>query len=166
MLLLLGLCVLRLDLVQSDLQIIIDNIDVEVDEEYFGDCEAQACENDEMIAEFSLDCKLIKTLPIDGTMKAILLGMVNGEPTEPTGIDMEMSMCQLVNDTIIGGPLFNAMKVEPKCPLEPTALQVECYNPPMDNFPDFFPPGEYKFTFDLTHDDAHLFLFEVYLTLY
>lgn len=45
--------------------------------------------------------------------------MSNGEPTDPTGVDIELSSCQMINDTMIMGPILKAMKMSLKCPIEP-----------------------------------------------
>lgn len=45
--------------------------------------------------------------------------MSNGEPTDPTGVDIEMTSCQMINDTMIMGPILKAMGISAKCPIEP-----------------------------------------------
>lgn len=45
--------------------------------------------------------------------------MINGEPTDPTGVDMEMDSCQMINDTMLMGPLLKAMNISATCPIQP-----------------------------------------------
>lgn len=45
--------------------------------------------------------------------------MINGEPTDPTGVDIEMNTCQIINDTIVMGPIIKAMNMSTTCPIQP-----------------------------------------------
>ncbi|XP_046821591.1 uncharacterized protein LOC124425370 [Vespa crabro] len=166
LLLLIGLCTLRSVLGQSDLQIIIDNIDLKVNEEYIQSCKVEPCETSDMVPTLTIDCQFIKEVPEEAILHLVLYGMNNGEPTDPTGIDIEMSSCQMVNDTIIMGPILKAMKMSSKCPLPPTHMLLDCFVLPMDEFPDYFPSGEYIFNIVLYHKIVNLFVMDVYLTLY
>ncbi|XP_014611661.1 PREDICTED: uncharacterized protein LOC106790916 [Polistes canadensis] len=166
LLLLIGLCTLRSGLAQSDLQIIIDSIDLQADEEYFQNCKIDACDNDEMLPRIKFKCDILKEIPMETILKCDLYGMVNGEPTEPTGIEIEMTTCQMTNDTSFIGPVLQMLKIPMECPIKPIFLDVDCFTMPTDNFPDFFPSGDYKFFFNLNINDVNLLSVDMYLSFY
>ncbi|XP_015190573.1 PREDICTED: uncharacterized protein LOC107074063 [Polistes dominula] len=166
LILLIGLCKLRSGLAQSDLQIIVDSIDLQVNEEYFQNCKLDACDNDEMLPIIKFICDFIKEIPSEAMCKCNLYGMVNGEPTEPTGIEIQMTTCQMINDTSFIGPILQVMKIPLECPIQPISIDTGCFTIPMDNFPDFFPSGEYKFAMTLDFNDISLVLMEMYLSFY
>ncbi|XP_035726120.1 uncharacterized protein LOC118443366 [Vespa mandarinia] len=166
LLLLIGLCTLRSVLGQSDLQIIIDNIDLKINEEYIQNCKMDPCETSDMVPTLTIDCQFVKEIPEEAVLHIVLYGMSNGEPTDPTGVDIEMSSCQMINDTMIMGPIIKAMKMSLKCPIPPTNVFLKCFSIPMDEFPDYFPSGEYNFNLLLDYKDVNLFAIDLYLTFY
>ncbi|KAL2735460.1 hypothetical protein V1478_003100 [Vespula squamosa] len=166
LLLLIGLCALRSGLAQSDLQIVIDNIDTEVNEEYFQNCKIEPCENSALVPTITIHCEFVKEIPKDTRVHSVLYGMINGEPTDPTGVDIEMNSCQMMNDTMAMGPLLKAMKMAASCPIQPIKVSLDCYVIPLDEFPDYFPSGEYNYNIVLDYEDVNIMTLNVYMTFY
>ncbi|KAL2730571.1 uncharacterized protein V1477_016382 [Vespula maculifrons] len=166
LLLLIGLCAFRSVLAQNDLQIMIDNIDVKVNEDYVGTCNIDPCENSDMVPMLTVDCDFVKEIPEDAILHSVLYGMINGEPTDPTGVDMQMNTCQMINDTMIMGPIIKAMGISAACPIQPVKMSLNCYAVQMDEFPDYFPSGEYNFNIVLDYEDVNIITLDVFMTFY
>ncbi|KAI4504408.1 hypothetical protein M0802_000879 [Mischocyttarus mexicanus] len=164
LLLLIGLCTLRSGLA-SDLQIIINSIDVEANEEYVPNCKIDACDNDEMIPIIKVKCDF-KDIPIETKFKCELYGMDNGEPTVPTGFQIEMTVCEMLNDTSFIGQMTQLLNIPMSCPMKATYIDTDCSPIPMENLPDFFPSGDYKFNFVFDRNTDILFEMNMYLSFY
>lgn len=56
---------------QNDLQIIIDNIDVKINEDYIRICNIDPCENSDMVPTLTIDCDFVKEIPEDAIVRML-----------------------------------------------------------------------------------------------
>ncbi|KAG8035596.1 hypothetical protein G9C98_001024, partial [Cotesia typhae] len=77
-----------------------------------------------------------------------VLGVSMGEYLIQTGIDFEMSLCDMFNEPVILGPKG--------------VYETESYTVPIELMPDEFKPNKYLGILELRHEDKELAVVYVY----
>ncbi|KAK0164377.1 hypothetical protein PV328_003013 [Microctonus aethiopoides] len=131
-----------------------------INEKYFGMVDAYLTEDNRIAGNFSI----IQSLPESAVCHIYMLGDSMGEYVVPSGLDAEMTLCEMINEPIVLGNLLKVFGFnKDECPPKAGFYGNEGYMVPTTNFPDSFTSNKYLFIIELyTSDEA---IITVHLTL-
>ncbi|XP_057330034.1 uncharacterized protein LOC130670622 isoform X1 [Microplitis mediator] len=129
------------------------------DEEYF--LEPETYVNDENA--WVVNMTLIKPLSIETQGYFSLTGASMGEYVVNTGIEVQMSLCDFIEEPIIMGRVLQAFGLSvDDCPPKIGPYGTEGYIFPTDTLPDEFPPNKYMVEFGLSYEEKPLIVYQVF----
>ncbi|CAD6232570.1 GSCOCG00006955001-RA-CDS [Cotesia congregata] len=149
--------------VQGDFVVLLKDIDCPLfNEEYFTEPDTYIDDNNAIFFNTTI---VKEFLPLTQGYLGII-GASLGEYVVNTGIDVEMTLCDMMNEPVIMGPLLRVFGFsDDNCPPKPGVYGSEGYTLPTATFPDDFPRNQYKAVFKLTNEDEELIILNIYFEI-
>ncbi|XP_044589747.1 uncharacterized protein LOC123268587 [Cotesia glomerata] len=95
-----------------------------------------------------------------------IIGASLGEYVVNTGIDIQMPLCDMINEPVILGPLLRVFGFrEDNCPPKMGVYGSEGYTLSTATFPDDFPRNQYKSLFELTIEGKKLIIVNIFFEI-
>ncbi|KAH0552273.1 hypothetical protein KQX54_008131 [Cotesia glomerata] len=92
-----------------------------------------------------------------------LMGASMGEYVVDIGIDLTMDFCELVEEPILIGPLFQAIEFDPnRCPPDAGIYGTDNYEPLIEAMPDNFPQNMYRAVIDIHSQEEQIMIFHIF----
>ncbi|KAK0182471.1 hypothetical protein PV327_000611 [Microctonus hyperodae] len=121
-----------------------------INEKYFGMVDVFLTEDNLIAGNFSIK----QSLPESAICHLYMLGDSMGEYVVPSGLDAEMTLCEMINEPIVLGSVLKVFGFDKdECPPKSGFYGNEGYKIPTENFPDSFTPNKYLFILELYTPD-------------
>ncbi|KAH0539194.1 uncharacterized protein LOC123259226 [Cotesia glomerata] len=146
--------------VQGTYDLIIEDVTVpEYNEEYLNEPDVYIDDNLKVVVNLTI----IKQFPSTSVGRVWLMGASMGDYVVDTGIDVTMDFCELVEEPIVIGPLFQAIGFDPNhCPPDVGVYGTDSYEPLTEGMPDDFPPNVYRMAIDIHTQEQKILIFHIF----
>ncbi|XP_044589749.1 uncharacterized protein LOC123268589 [Cotesia glomerata] len=149
--------------VQGNFVVLLKDIDCPLfNEEFFTEPDAYIDDNNAIFFNTTIVKELLPTT--QGYLA--IIGASLGEYVVNTGFDIQMPLCDMMNEPVILGPLLRVFGFsEDNCPPKMGVYGSEGYTLPTATFPDDFPRNQYQSLFELTIEGKKLIIVNIFFEI-
>ncbi|XP_057337407.1 uncharacterized protein LOC130675633 [Microplitis mediator] len=149
--------------IQGAMVIVLEDVVCPIfSEEYFTEPDTYLDEHNGLVLNFTI----IKTFPEATQGHFALVGASMGEYIVNTGIDVQMDLCDMLEEPIILGRFLRVFGFsEDNCPPKIGVYGSEGYEIPTDTLPDDFPPNKYLAIFEILGEGKSLIVAHIYFSI-
>ncbi|CAD6221164.1 GSCOCG00005065001-RA-CDS [Cotesia congregata] len=106
---------------------------------------------------------IIKQFPPETQTHFQILGASMGEYVVQTGLEVQMKLCEILDEPIIMGPILHLLGfVETDCPPSPGVYGNQGCSIPMELMPDHFMPNKYLVIGEVLFEEEKLVVVHIY----
>ncbi|KAH0561651.1 uncharacterized protein LOC123265603 [Cotesia glomerata] len=147
--------------VKGALEIVIEDIVCPFfSKEYLTEPDVYVNADNQVFLNFSI----VKSFPTETQSYFQLLGASMGEYVIHTGLELQMSLCEMLDEPIIVGPILQIVGFDkPNCPSPPGVYGNENIEIPMELMPDEVIPNKYLISWELTYKEEKLLVIMIYI---
>ncbi|XP_057328677.1 uncharacterized protein LOC130669670 [Microplitis mediator] len=131
-------------------------------EEYFEEPDTFINDQNALVVNVSI----LKPVPIESQGCFKLTGASMGEYVVDTGFNVQLDLCDAIEEPIIMGRLFQAFGFSvDDCPPGIGVYGSEGYIMPTDTFPDEFPPNKYLVELSILLEEKPLLILHTFVSI-
>ncbi|CAD6244324.1 GSCOCG00013345001-RA-CDS [Cotesia congregata] len=156
--------ILQLIGVQGAVEIIIEDVLFPTfSKEYLTEPDVYVDVNNQLFANFSI----VKQFPPDAQVHFEILGASMGEYVIETGIEIQMSLCEMKDEPVILNPILGMFGLSVSdCPHPVGVYGNQNIEIPMELLPDEFIPNKYLVVGEFLNEEEKLLVLMIYITIH